>query len=53
LQPAAQYLGYQKGDFPTAEEDGRTMITLPAHQHLENDEIDYVMQSIRAFYGKN
>ena len=53
LQPAAQYLGYKEGDFPTAEEDSRTMITLPAHQHLKNEEIDYVTESIRAFYGKN
>jgi dTDP-4-amino-4,6-dideoxygalactose transaminase len=53
LQPAAQYLGYQEGDFPTAESDSRTMITLPAHQHLEDEEIDYVTESVRDFYGKN
>ena len=52
LQHAAKYLAYKSGDFPKAEEDSRTIITLPAHQHLTNDEIDYTIQKVREFYLK-
>ncbi|HVA28800.1 MAG TPA: DegT/DnrJ/EryC1/StrS family aminotransferase [Candidatus Baltobacteraceae bacterium] len=50
LQPAATNLGYKKGDFPMAEADAKSMITLPAHQHLTEAEIDHVIESVRAFY---
>lgn len=50
LQPAAASLGYKPGDFPQAEEDSRTTITLPAHQHLEPREIDYMLNDVHAFY---
>jgi len=52
LQKAAQYLGYKKGDFPVSEEDSRTIITLPSHQHLTDDEIDYTIEKVRSFYLK-
>lgn len=50
LQRAAQYLGYKKGEFPVSEEDSRTVITLPVHQHLTKDEIDYTIERVRSFY---
>jgi dTDP-4-amino-4,6-dideoxygalactose transaminase len=50
LQKAAQYLGYKENDFPVSEEDSRTIITLPAHQHLTSDEIEYVIEQVRLFY---
>lgn len=53
LQKAAQHLGYKRGDFPVSEEDSRTVITLPAHQHLSRDEIDYTIQLIESFYRRN
>lgn len=52
LQEASAHLGYKPGDFPVAEEDSRTMITLPAHQHLSVDQIDYMVERIYAFYKK-
>jgi dTDP-4-amino-4,6-dideoxygalactose transaminase len=52
LQEAAQYLGYKAGDFPVCEADCRTMITLPAHQHLTTPEIDYTIEHVRSFYGR-
>jgi dTDP-4-amino-4,6-dideoxygalactose transaminase len=51
-QPAARDLGYKPGDFPVAEADAACMITLPAHQHLTSDEIDYTIDRVRAFYGR-
>jgi dTDP-4-amino-4,6-dideoxygalactose transaminase len=50
LQRAARYLGYKEGDFPVSEEDSRNIITLPAHQHLTDDEIDYAIEQVRSFY---
>ena len=52
LQEASAYLGYKKGDFPVAEEDARTMITFPVHQHLTDEMIDYMIQTVRSFYLK-
>jgi dTDP-4-amino-4,6-dideoxygalactose transaminase len=50
LQQAAAGLGYKEGDFPLCESDCRTIITLPVHQHLEPDQMDYVIDCIRKFY---
>ncbi len=50
LQPAAQYLGYKKGDFPVAERHGGEVITLPAHPYLTQEEIDYTIEKVREFY---
>lgn len=50
LQKAAAYLGYQSGDFPVCEEHCRTIISLPVHQHLTLDEMDYMIEHVRQFY---
>ncbi len=50
LQTAARHLGYKKGDFPVSEADSQSIITLPAHQHLNDDEIEYVIDRVRRFY---
>jgi aminotransferase EvaB len=52
LQKAAAYLGYQQGDFPVAEEHARSVITLPGHQHLTDEEMGYVVEKVRSFYGR-
>ena len=51
LQKAASHLGYKERDFPVAEEHSRKTITLPYHQHLTDDEIQYVIQKVREFYS--
>jgi dTDP-4-amino-4,6-dideoxygalactose transaminase len=50
LQKAAAGLGYRSGSFPVAEADAASIITLPAHQHLTDDEISYVIETVQAFY---
>ena len=50
LQPAAAYLGYRPGDFPVCEEHCRSIITLPVHEYLTPDEIDYTIDQVRSFY---
>jgi dTDP-4-amino-4,6-dideoxygalactose transaminase len=52
LQKAAASLGYKEGDFPVSERDARCIITLPAHQHLTSEEMDYAIAQVRAFYKK-
>jgi dTDP-4-amino-4,6-dideoxygalactose transaminase len=49
LQPASKTLGYKEGDFPISEMDSHRVLTLPAHQHLSTEEIDYVIENVRAF----
>lgn len=51
LQPAAKSLGYKRGDFPKAEADCEKIITLPGHQHLTPEEIDYTIQTVYDFYS--
>jgi len=50
LQQASRYLGYNEGDFPVCEAQAKSIITLPVHQHLTDDEITYVIDNIRKFY---
>jgi len=49
LQQASKDLGYKEGDFPVSEADSRHVLTLPAHQHLSSEEIDYVIENVYAF----
>ncbi|MDX6770463.1 MAG: DegT/DnrJ/EryC1/StrS family aminotransferase [Elusimicrobiota bacterium] len=52
LQPAAKELGYGPGSFPVCEADCKALITLPAHQHLTEDELAWTIESVKAFYRK-
>jgi aminotransferase EvaB len=50
LQEVTQRLGYQEGDFPVAEAQAKSMITLPVHQHLRQEHIQYMLDTIHTFY---
>ena len=50
LQRAAEHLGYKRGDFPVCERQADEIVTLPAHQHISDAEIDYVVSVISDFY---
>ena len=52
LQKCFEYLGYKKGDFPTAEKLCHNVIALPMFPELTDDEIDFVCDTIRKFYKK-
>lgn len=52
LQECSAYLGYKLGDFPVAERHAKTILTLPAHQHLSKAQLEFVVKSIKEFYGK-
>ena len=50
LMKAAQHLGYRKGSFPKCEGDCRSIITLPVHQYLVEEEMEYTIRQVRSFY---
>ena len=50
LQNAARELGYKRGDFPVCERQADEILTLPAHQHITKEQIDYMVLMIREFY---
>ncbi len=50
LMEAARKYGYKKGDFPVAEGQAEKILSLPVQHHLQEDQINYVVDSIREFY---
>jgi dTDP-4-amino-4,6-dideoxygalactose transaminase len=51
LHPAAEKLGYKRGDFPRAEAHCDRVLALPHHQQLSEDQIAYVAGCVNAYYG--
>jgi len=52
LQRAAASLGYQRGDFPVCEAQAGEILTLPAHQFITDEQIDYMIDTLRQFYSR-
>ena len=48
LQPAADKLGYRRGQFPVTERLAGTILALPSNQTLTADDVSYVSAEIRA-----
>jgi aminotransferase EvaB len=53
LQAAAKDLGCSPGSFPVCERQAGEILTLPAHQHIGADQVDYTIECIQDFYGKS
>jgi dTDP-4-amino-4,6-dideoxygalactose transaminase len=51
LQPACSSLGFQKGDFPIAEELANTCLSLPLYPGLTLESRHYVVNTVREFFG--
>lgn len=51
LQPASDEYGYAEGDFPVSEELCQSVISLPVHEFISEEQIDFVAQEIKAFYA--
>lgn len=51
LQKAAASLGHERGDFPESEKQADELVTIPAHQYVTPEQIDYVIRTVRAFYN--
>lgn len=52
LQKPSLKMGYKKGDFPNAEKQAKKLITLPVHQFLKRNQLNYIVKSIKSFYKK-
>ena len=50
-QPGLKYLGHKKGDFPVSDEHTKKIITFPCDQHMKKEELDYIINTVRAFYS--
>jgi dTDP-4-amino-4,6-dideoxygalactose transaminase len=53
LQPASKIYGYKKGDFPVAESISDTTISLPVHEFLSLEQINFIIKKIKQFYNEN
>jgi dTDP-4-amino-4,6-dideoxygalactose transaminase len=51
LQQCFSHLGYRRGQFPEAERAAAEVISLPVYPELTRDQLDYVVDAIRGFYG--
>lgn len=52
LQKPCQALGYKKGDFPVCEKQAEEILSLPIHQYLGKDQLNYVIDRIKKFYNR-
>lgn len=52
LMEAGRSLGYRRGDFPVAESQAERILSLPVHQHLQEEQIRYVIDAIYRHYGR-
>ena len=50
LQSPSLKQGYKKGDFPIAENQALKLVSLPVHQYLQVDQIDFMIEKIFDFY---
>jgi aminotransferase EvaB len=50
LQKAAATLGYKPGDFPISERQAKQIMTLPCHQYITADQVQYMLQCVREYY---
>lgn len=52
LQRCSAHLGYGEGDFPVTEQQAKSIITFPVHQHLEESQVEYMIDCVRSFYER-
>lgn len=51
LQNAYLDLNYSKGDFPNAERLCETVLSLPIHTELDEEQLNYITENIKGFYS--
>jgi dTDP-4-amino-4,6-dideoxygalactose transaminase len=51
LQKVFEGLGYRQGDFPGSEGACKSVLSLPMFPELSSEQIDYVVESMAAFFG--
>jgi dTDP-4-amino-4,6-dideoxygalactose transaminase len=51
LTRAGRKLGYQEGDLSRSEAYARETVTLPAHQYLTDEQVEYTIEAVRSFFA--
>jgi dTDP-4-amino-4,6-dideoxygalactose transaminase len=51
LQKAYQQPGYGEGSFPITEKLSKTVISLPIHTEMDEEELSFICKTIKEFYG--
>ncbi|HEU5248523.1 MAG TPA: DegT/DnrJ/EryC1/StrS family aminotransferase [Thermoanaerobaculia bacterium] len=51
LQPAYAFLGYRRGDFPVSERASETLLSLPVHPTLTDEQVEAVASGVREFFA--
>lgn len=49
-QEGLKKFGLKKGQFPVTDEHSKKIITFPVDQHLEKEQLDYVIDTVKEFY---
>jgi dTDP-4-amino-4,6-dideoxygalactose transaminase len=52
VQDCFAYLKYKAGDFPQSERAAAETLALPIYPEVTDEQAQYVVQSIAAFFGK-
>ncbi len=52
LQKAAESLGYKRGSFPVCEAQTERILSLPVHEYLTDDDLEYVVAQLMEFYPR-
>tara|TARA_Y100000816_G_C26099522_1_gene582442 strand:+ start:169 stop:1290 length:1122 start_codon:yes stop_codon:yes gene_type:complete len=52
-QPALSFLNHSEGDFPVTDSHAKKIISFPCDQHLEKEELDYIINTVSSFYSKS
>ncbi|PRY14424.1 dTDP-4-amino-4,6-dideoxygalactose transaminase [Pontibacter ummariensis] len=47
------YVGYQPGDFPVAESLSQSLLSLPLHAGLKEDQLAYICQHVKTYVKQN
>ncbi len=50
LQEAYKHLGYKQGDFSVAEKLSQTVLSLPMHTELGEEQLEYIVNMIKKFF---
>jgi len=53
LQEAYAFLGYMEGDFPVSEQLAQTVLSLPIHPELDEEQTEYIVSMIKEFYRQH
>ena len=50
LQPACNFLGFKKGDFPMTEKQSKEILSIPVNQYLNDSSVNRISECINNFY---